>query len=66
MEKIMIKLICVVLIGVGISVESGILIFCVEDGLWVGYKIEEVCMFEVLKKNCVKVLEFYNECCCNV
>ena len=53
--------ICVVLTGAGIGVESGILTFRAEDGLWAGHKIEEVCTPEALKKNRAKVLEFYNE-----
>ena len=52
------KPICVVLTGAGISAESGIPTFRAEDGLWAGYKVEEVCMPEALKKNRAKVLEF--------
>ena len=57
----MIKPICVVLTGAGISAESGIPTFRAEDGLWAGHKIEEVCTPEALKKNRAKVLAFYNE-----
>lgn len=40
------KLRVFVLIGVGISVGLGICIFCVVDGLWEEYWVEDVVMLE--------------------
>lgn len=55
------KPICVVLTGAGISVESGLPTYRAENGLWNGYKIEEVCTLEGLERNPEKVIEFYNQ-----
>lgn len=55
------KPICVVLTGAGISVESGLPTYRAENGLWNGYKIEEVCTPEGLERNPEKVIEFYNQ-----
>jgi len=51
----------VVFTGAGISAESGLKTFRDEDGLWNGYKIEEVATPEAWKKDPEKVLEFYNQ-----
>ena len=50
----------VALTGAGISRESGLKTFRDEDGLWAGYRIEEVCTPFALAENPAKVLEFYN------
>lgn len=44
--EVMEKLRVFVLIGVGIFVELGICIFCVVDGLWEEYWVEDVVMLE--------------------
>lgn len=51
----------VVFTGAGISAESGLKTFRDEDGLWNGYKIDEVATPEAWKKDQGKVLEFYNQ-----
>jgi NAD-dependent deacetylase len=51
----------VVLTGAGISAESGIKTFRDSDGLWEGYKIEEVATPEAWKEDYFRVLNFYNE-----
>jgi NAD-dependent deacetylase len=51
----------VVLTGSGISAESGIPTFRAEDGLWAGYKIEEVATPEAWQKKPEMVLDFYNK-----
>lgn len=51
----------VVLTGAGISAESGLKTFRDADGLWDGYKVEDVATPEAWKKNPKKVQEFYNE-----
>lgn len=51
----------VVFTGAGISAESGLKTFRDEDGLWNGYKIDEVATPEAWKKDPGKVLEFYNQ-----
>jgi NAD-dependent deacetylase len=51
----------VILTGAGISAESGLKTFRDSDGLWEGYKIEEVATPEAWKKNPALVQEFYNE-----
>lgn len=51
----------VVLTGAGISAESGLKTFRDSDGLWEGYKIEDVATPRAWKKNPQLVLDFYNE-----
>lgn len=51
----------VVLTGAGISAESGLRTFRDSDGLWEGYKIEDVATPGAWKKNPQLVLDFYNE-----
>jgi NAD-dependent deacetylase len=51
----------VVLTGAGMSAESGIPTFRGTDGLWEGYKIEEVATPEAWQDDPAKVLRFYNE-----
>jgi NAD-dependent deacetylase len=55
------KPILVVLSGAGISAESGLKTFRDSDGLWEGFKIEEVATPEAWNTNPKKVLDFYNE-----
>ncbi len=50
----------IVLTGAGISAESGLKTFRDEDGLWMGYNIEDVATPRAFHKNPEKVLEFYN------
>lgn len=50
----------VVLTGAGISAESGLKTFRDSDGLWNGYKIEEVATPRAWRKNKQLVLDFYN------
>ena len=51
----------VVLTGAGISAESGLKTFRDSDGLWEGYKIEDVATPRGWRKNPQLVLDFYNE-----
>ncbi len=51
----------VVLTGAGISAESGIPTFRDADGLWHGYKIDEVATPQGFQKNPALVLDFYNQ-----
>lgn len=51
----------VVLSGAGISAESGLQTFRGNDGLWEGYRIEEVATPEAWRKNPDVVQRFYNE-----
>ncbi|MEN7548988.1 NAD-dependent deacylase [Rapidithrix thailandica] len=51
----------VVLTGAGISAESGIPTFRASDGLWSGYRVEEVATFEAWKRNPALVQQFYND-----
>ncbi|MEP7279771.1 MAG: Sir2 family NAD-dependent protein deacetylase [Bacteroidota bacterium] len=51
----------VVLTGAGISAESGLRTFRDSDGLWEGYKIEDVATPRAWKKDPRLVLEFYNQ-----
>ncbi len=51
----------VVLTGAGISAESGLQTFRDSDGLWEGYKIEDVATPRAWKKNPQLVLDFYNQ-----
>ena len=50
----------VVLTGAGISAESGLRTFRDSDGLWEGYKIEDVATPRAWRSNPQIVLEFYN------
>lgn len=50
----------VVLTGAGISAESGLKTFRDTDGLWEGYKLEEVATPRAWQKNPALVLEFYS------
>src|SRR4249919_2286272 len=50
----------VVLTGAGISAESGLKTFRDSDGLWMGYKIEDVATPRAFKKDPQLVLDFYN------
>ncbi len=50
----------VVLTGAGISAESGLRTFRDADGLWEGYKIEDVATPEAWRRWPVLVQEFYN------
>jgi NAD-dependent deacetylase len=51
----------VILTGAGISAESGVKTFRDEDGLWYGYKPEEVADINGWRKDRQKVLDFYNK-----
>jgi NAD-dependent deacetylase len=51
----------VVLSGAGISMESGIPTFRDSDGLWEGFRVEEVASPEGWNSDPAKVLEFYNQ-----
>jgi NAD-dependent deacetylase len=51
----------VVLTGAGMSAESGIPTFRGSDGLWEGFRIEEVASPEGWKRNRLVVLDFYNQ-----
>jgi NAD-dependent deacetylase len=50
----------VVLTGAGVSAESGLKTFRDNDGLWMGYNIEEVATPRAFKKDPKLVLDFYN------
>ena len=47
--------------GAGISHESGLKTFRGEDGLWNGYRIEDVCTLEAYQRHPERVIAFYNE-----
>ena len=51
----------VVLTGAGISAESGLKTFRDSDGLWMGYKVEDVATPRGFKKDPQLVLDFYNQ-----
>ena len=51
----------VILTGSGISAESGLKTFRSEDGLWLNYRVEDVCTVEAFEKNPVFVHGFYNQ-----
>ena len=51
----------VVLSGAGISAESGLKTFRDNDGLWMGYNIEDVATPRAFKKDPQLVLDFYNQ-----
>ncbi len=50
----------VVFTGAGISAESGLKTFRGTDGLWEGYRVEEVATPEAWKRNPERVQHFYN------
>lgn len=47
--------------GAGISAESGLKTFRDHDGLWEGYRVEDVATPEAWQRNPKLVLDFYNE-----
>jgi len=49
-----------VLTGAGISAESGLPTFRAEDGLWAGFRIEDVCTPEAWERNPAEVWAFYS------
>ena len=51
----------VVLTGAGISAESGLQTFRGSDGLWNGFRIEEVASWDGWQRDPKKVLDFYNQ-----
>ncbi|WP_153705688.1 SIR2 family NAD-dependent protein deacylase [Eikenella exigua] len=51
----------VVLTGAGISADSGLRTFRDTDGLWEGYKVEDVCTLKAFARNPKLVIDFYNE-----
>jgi len=55
------KPILVVLTGAGISAESGLRTFRDSDGLWEGYKVEDVATPRAWRRDPEQVLRFYNE-----
>ena len=50
----------VVLTGAGISAESGLRTFRDSDGLWEGYKIEDVATLRAWRRDPQLILDFYN------
>ena len=50
----------VILTGAGISAESGLATFRGPDGLWEGYRVEDVCTPEALARDPALVLGFYD------
>lgn len=50
-----------VLTGAGISAESGLPTFRAEDGLWAGYRVEDVCTPDAWQRNPAGVWAFYSE-----
>lgn len=51
----------VVLTGAGISAESGLATFRGPDGLWEGYRVEDVCTPDALARDAALVHRFYDE-----
>jgi NAD-dependent deacetylase len=49
-----------VLTGAGISAESGLPTFRAEDGLWAGYRVEDVCTPDAWQRDPAGVWEFYS------
>ena len=49
-----------VLTGAGISAESGLPTFRSEDGLWAGYRVEDVCTPDAWRRNPAEVWAFYS------
>lgn len=56
----MVKKKLVVLTGAGVSADSGLRTFRDSDGLWEGYRVEEVATPEAWHRNPELVLDFYN------
>ncbi|WP_315360667.1 Sir2 family NAD-dependent protein deacetylase [Neisseria bacilliformis] len=50
-----------VLTGAGISAQSGLQTFRDSDGLWEGYRVEDVCTPEAFVRNPQAVIGFYNQ-----
>lgn len=51
----------IVFTGAGISAESGLQTFRDQNGLWQGYRVEDVATPSAFKKNPELVLDFYNQ-----
>lgn len=49
-----------VLTGAGVSAESGLPTFRASDGLWAGYRIEDVCTPDAWRRNPAEVWKFYS------
>ncbi len=49
-----------ILTGAGISAESGLPTFRAEDGLWAGYRVEDVCTPDAWRRNPAEVWAFYS------
>jgi NAD-dependent deacetylase len=49
-----------VLTGAGISAESGLPTFRAEDGLWAGYRVEDVCTPDAWQRDPAEVWKFYS------
>jgi len=49
-----------VLTGAGVSAESGLPTFRAEDGLWAGYRVEDVCTPDAWQRNPAEVWKFYS------
>ncbi len=49
-----------VLTGAGVSAESGLATFRASDGLWAGYRLEDVCTPDAWERDPWKVWEFYS------
>jgi len=49
-----------VLTGAGISAESGLPTFRADDGLWAGYRVEDVCTPDAWRRNPAEVWAFYS------
>jgi NAD-dependent deacetylase len=50
-----------VLTGAGISAESGLPTFRAEDGLWAGFRVEDVCTPDAWQRNPAGVWAFYSQ-----
>ncbi len=50
-----------VLTGAGISAESGLPTFRAEDGLWAGYRVEDVCTPDAWRRDPAGVWAFYSQ-----
>ena len=49
-----------VLTGAGISAESGLPTFRAEDGLWAGFRVEDVCTPDAWRRDPAGVWAFYS------
>lgn len=49
-----------VLTGAGISAESGLPTFRAQDGLWAGYRVEDVCTPDAWRRDPAEVWKFYS------